>query len=116
LTYSAYWFFPYLYGYFDSDQQSLLSYSGAWSIYIFPNWFYWILFLAWMVGALGMILMRKIGRLIFLFSVIILIPLSILGGFVVLSPPEVLLGYMTTILEVFALSLAYFSPLREKFW
>ena len=116
LTYSAYWFFPFMYGYFEDAQQEFLSYGGSWSIYYFPTWFYWSLYILWLIGALGMLLMRKLGRLIFLCTVIILMPISILTGFVVQSPPEVFLGYVTTSLEAFVLTLAFFSPIREKFW
>jgi len=68
------------------------------------------------VGALGMILHRKIGRLIFLITSISLIPLNIVNGISVMLAPEALLSHISTSLEAAALSIAYFSPLKDKFW
>ena len=116
LSYLVLWYFPYMDKYLDSGQQEFLSYSGSWAIYLLPDWLSWSLFIAWNVGALGMLLMRRLGRFIFLISVVLLIPLNILAGFTVISPPEALLSHVVTSSEAVVLTLAYFSPLKERFW
>ena len=96
--------------------QYILSFSGSSAMYIFPNWVWNIILVLWLIGALGMLLHRKAGRLIFLIVSICLIPINILNGVNVTLAPEALLSHISTSLEAVTLSMAYFSPLKDKFW
>lgn len=110
-----YWFAPWGYSVFSLESQNLLSYSGYNAVIAIPEAITWILFIGHITSYIGMLLLRKHFRLLFLLMTIISILQGPLNGISIISPIEVLLIDISTILRGFALALAYYSRVTDYF-
>ncbi len=116
IAYSAYWFLPYTYGYLRADVGEVLSYAGYGAIYSGSEVVDLLMFVVWMVGAFGMFFHRKIARNLFLFSIVASLGMAPLYGMFVETSGGVVLIDMAHIAFGMALALAYFSPVKDKFY
>lgn len=116
ILFVAYWFAPWLYGYLDSETQGILAWGGHKSAIDLPEWFWNGLLLLIIVSYIGMFLLRKAFRTLFLVVTIALFPLSLIGGMSVITGMEVVIIDISTLLSGFIIALAYFSNLKEKFY
>ena len=111
-----YWFAPWGYGYLAQEKQSLLSYNGYGSLVGESEYFYWGFFLAMVTGYIGMLLFRKLFRLWFVSLIVIGLILSPIFGMSILTGIEAFIFDTSTILSGFVIALAYFTPLKDKFY
>jgi len=116
VTYSAYWFLPYTYGYLDSFTGSLLSYAGHAAIFVGPEIFHIAIFAAWLVAAVGLLLFRKTARTLFLVLVVATTALSPLFGVSVETAGGATLIAIANMADGAVLALAYFSPVKNEFY
>ncbi len=115
VTYTAYFFLPYTYGYLDSDTGNLLSYSGYGAMFQGNAVIEYIIFTAWLMCALGMFFFYKIARTAFVFLLVSTTALVPLFGASVETAGGTLLLDITNITDGFILALAFFSPIRNEF-
>lgn len=112
----AYWFSPWLYGYLDAESQGILSWGGYKSAIDLPEWLWDCYLLLIIVSYIGMFLLRKAFRTLFLIITIASFPLAMVNGMSVITGMEVVLIDLSTFLDGFIIALAYFSNLKEKFY
>jgi hypothetical protein len=111
-----YWFAPWGYQYLAQEKQSLLSYHSYGSVIGESEYLYWGFFSAMVIGYVGMLLFRKLFRLWFVSLIVISLILSPLFGMSIITGIEVFIIDTSTILSGFVIALAYFTPLKDKFY
>lgn len=111
-----YWFAPWAYGTLDPETQSMLSFGGTDSLVSIPEWWYWFHLVIVLVGYGGMFLLRKIFRWWFLGAFVLGLLLSPVYGTSIITGIEVFIIDTSTFLSGFILALAFFSPLKNKFY
>ncbi|WP_092999113.1 hypothetical protein [Thiohalomonas denitrificans] len=116
VTYVAYWFLPYTYGYLDTFTGSLLSYGGHDAVFVGPELFHNVIFVAWLVAAVGLLLFRKLARSLFLILVVTTMALSPLYGLSVETAGGATLISIANMADGVVLALAYFSPVKNEFY
>jgi len=116
ILYVAYWFSPWLYGYLDSEVQSVLSWGGYKSAFDLPQWFWNIYLTLNIISYIGMFLLRKVFRALFLILIVVSYPLSSIGGMSVMTGLEVILIDISTFLAGFIIALAYYSDIKNEFY
>jgi len=116
VTYSVYWLLPYSYGYLDPEVGSLLSCSGFKSIYVIGEYVSIALLILLLYGCWGMYFYRKIGRNAFLIAMLAATAMTPLHGVVVETAGGVMLIDIAHVASGMVLALAYFSPIRDKFY
>ena len=116
ILYIAFWFMPYSYGYYNGEIQSLLSYTGFAATIQFSDTVSWIIFFMFLFCSLGMYLYRKIFRTAFLLLLTTITIISSLTGVSVITGVDVMLNDITSILDGAVLAMAYFSPIKDKFY
>ena len=116
LAYILFWFMPYTYGYFDGEIQAILSYTGYASIISFNETTGWLLFFMFLACSFGMFFYRKIFRTAFLMLIIFTTTLIPLLGLAVMTSVDTLFINITNIMDGVALAMAYFSPIKDKFY
>jgi len=112
----AYWFSPWLYGYLDTETQSILAWGGYKAALNLPEWFWNAYLLITIVSYIGMFLLRKIFRTLFLVVMIFSFPITFIGGIYVMTGIEVILIDLSTLLTGFIIALAYYSNLKKHFY
>lgn len=115
-VYIAYWFLPYTYDYLDPNAGEILSYAGYGAIYSGNKAVDLLMFVAWIVSAIGMFFYRKIARGIFLFSIVASLGMTPLYGVFVETAGGVALIDIAHIAFGMALALSYFSSVGDKFY
>ena len=119
ISYVAWWFCPYLYGYLDSKVHPLLGMAGHQSIIPdtkLGNIVAELLFAVTVVGALGTLFFRKIFRTIFALAICISVITSPLWGYAVEPPFSLFFGYISSVLSGVFLASAYFSKLSDVYY
>jgi hypothetical protein len=116
ITYVAYWFLPYTYGYLDGFTGSLLSYAGHDAIFVGPELLHYAMFASWLVSAVGLLLFRKFARTLFLILVVFTTALSPLLGITVETAGGATLLSIANMADGLVLALAYFSPVKTEFY
>ena len=112
----VYWFAPWFYGYLDSETQQILSWGGYKSALSVQNWFWNIFLFFSIISYVGIFLLRKVFRTLFLVIVISSLALSSVSGMSVITGFEVLIIDASTMLNGFIIAIAYFSELKSKFY
>ena len=108
-------FAPWMYGTLDSETQSLLSYSGWNSMFVVPEWVFWVMLLANLAGYIGMFMYKKFFRLLFSLILVVSILLSPIFGMSIITGIEVFFIDASMLLAGIVLALAYFTPINDKF-
>ncbi len=116
IMFVAYWFSPWLYGYLDTETQSILAWGGYKAALNLPEWFWNAYLLITIVSYIGMFLLRKIFRTLFLVVMIFSFPITFIGGIYVMTGIEVILIDLSTLLTGFIIALAYYSNLKKHFY
>ena len=112
----AYWYAPWLYGYLDSESQGILAWGGHKSSYELPEWFSNAYLVIMIISYIGMLLLRKAFRTLFLILTIISFPIALISGMSVITGIEVVIIDISTLLSGFIIAIAYYSKLNEQFY
>lgn len=116
VAYAVYWFLPYSYGYLDSETGYLLSYAGYGAMYSGNEFIDIAIFMAWLISAFGMFFFRKVARSIFLILVVTNIVAVPLYGISVETAGGAMMLDVAHIADGMVLALAYFSPVKDRFY
>lgn len=111
----AYWFAPWLYNHLGQDEQVLLSFTGVNAIFDYPQWLYQAVLALSLLGYAGAFLFRKVFFWFLPGVIVFQLLLAPFGGLLVITGLEVLIIDLSTLLAGFAIALALFTPLKDRF-
>jgi len=95
---------------------SLLSYGGLEAWFKIPEWWLWFHLVATLVGYFGTVFFRKLFLWLLVGSFILGLFLSPAMGASAVTGIEVFFIDVSTVLIGFVFGLAFYSPLKEKFY
>lgn len=119
LSYCAWFFLPYTYGYMQQETQSLLSYGGHGAILQnegvndFIGWFF---LLGTCIAAFGTILCKKLFRAAYTILIVCSVLMGPLWGMGVETAGGVFLGYISNLAAGMLLATAYLSKASNEFY
>ena len=116
VLYVSFWFAPWLYGFLDAESQQILSYGGVKSSIYFPDWIWNIYLTLTIFSYVGMFLLRKAFRTLFVLILVVSIPFDTLTGMSVMTGIESAAMTVSNLLSGVVIALAYFTELRNKFY
>ncbi len=116
VLYLAYWFAPWLYGYLDTESQQILALEGSKATLTLPVVFWDFYLFFTLVSYVGMFLLRKAFRTLFIVLLVGIFPVQSLMGIGVTTGIESVIVEISTLLTGVVIALAYFTELKDKFY
>ena len=92
-----------------------LTENGENALLRFPQWFFWTFGLLWLAAAFGAYRFNGRARLLLAWLAAFGLVAQVVGGLMVQTAFEALVGSAGTLATGGALALAYYSPLAERF-
>ena len=111
-----YWYAPWLYGYLDPVSQSILSNDNYGAMFNLPEWWFQVYLVLVLFGYAGLLKFRSFFRWWFVVVMVFSLITSPIYGMNVITGIEVFIIDTSTMLNGFIIALAFFSPLKERFY
>lgn len=111
------WFFmPYAWIYiYKGDEADLLSWANYGALVDVNGSIPYLILFAYLIASVGLVLLKKWARTVFLALTISSVALSLVLGFIVSPPLDAAIGYIVALADGSILTIAYLTSLGSEF-